>query len=133
MLKFIRPAAAAAVVAALALTACSSGPASTQSGGSEIDAQVEAALKKLEGQVLSKGPHGEEPASADTAELSEDEVAKVKALGAKAAIVMHYGVTTGPPRRLPACSLSSRTWASRWWPSPTPTSSPTSRSLTSRP
>lgn len=91
MLKSIRPAAAAAVVAALALTACSSGPASTQSGGSEIDAQVEAALKKLEGQVLSKGPHGEEPASADTAELSEDEVAKVKALGAKAAIVMHYG------------------------------------------
>lgn len=91
MLKFIRPAAAAAVVAALALTACSSGPASTQSAASGIEAQVEAALQKLEGQVLSKGPNGEDPASADTAELTDAEVAKVKALGAKAAIVMHYG------------------------------------------
>jgi ribose transport system substrate-binding protein len=90
MLKFIRPAAAAAVIA-LALTACASGPATTQGTASGIDAQVEAALKKLEGQVLSKGPHGEDPASADTAKLTDEEVAKVKALGAKAAIVMHYG------------------------------------------
>jgi ribose transport system substrate-binding protein len=78
-------------VIALALTACASGPATTQGTASGIDAQVEAALKKLEGQVLSKGPHGEDPASADTAKLTDEEVAKVKALGAKAAIVMHYG------------------------------------------
>lgn len=40
---------------------------------------------------MSKGPNGEEPAPASVAELSDDDVAKVKAMGAKAAIVMHYG------------------------------------------
>ncbi len=90
MLKLIRPLAIASALA-MALTACSSASTSTSSTNSAIDAQVDAALKKLEGTVLSKGPHGEEPASADTAKLTDAEVAKVKALGAKAAIVMHYG------------------------------------------
>ncbi len=90
MLKLIRPIAIASALA-MALTACSSASTSTSSANSAIDAQVDAALKKLEGTVLSKGPHGEEPASADTAKLTDAEVAKVKALGAKAAIVMHYG------------------------------------------
>jgi len=90
MLKLVRPIAIASALA-MALTACSSTSTSTSSANSAIDAQVDAALKKLEGTVLSKGPHGEEPASADTAKLSEAEVAQVKALGAKAAIVMHYG------------------------------------------
>lgn len=91
MLRYIRPA-AVAVVAALALAACSPDQATTQNtGSSSINAQVDAALKALEGQVLSKGPNGEDPASADTANLTDDEMAKVKALGAKAAIVMHYG------------------------------------------
>lgn len=90
MLKLIRPIAIASALA-MALTACSSASTSTSSANSSIDAQVDAALKKLESTVLSKGPHGEEPASADTAKLTDAEVAKVKALGAKAAIVMHYG------------------------------------------
>ena len=90
MHKLVRPIAIASALA-MALTACSSASTSTSSANSAIDAQVDAALKKLEGTVLSKGPHGEEPASADTAKLTEAEVAQVKALGAKAAIVMHYG------------------------------------------
>lgn len=88
--KFIRPVAIVSAVA-LALTACSSASTTTSGSNSAIDAQVDAALKKLEGTVLSKGPHGEDPASADTAKLTDEELAKVKGMGAKAAIVMHYG------------------------------------------
>ncbi|RRD04315.1 sugar ABC transporter substrate-binding protein [Arachnia propionica] len=94
MLRFIspliRPLAVVATFAVL-LTGCSTKGGATSTSNSEVDAKVDAALKKLEGTVLSKGPHDEEPATADTAELSDDEIAEVKALGATAAIVMHYG------------------------------------------
>ena len=91
MLKLIRPVAIAAVIA-LGLAACSPDPTTTQPTSSNgIDAQVDAALRELEGQVLSKGPNGEDPAPAETADLTDEEVAQVKSLGATAAIVMHYG------------------------------------------
>ena len=48
-------------------------------------------LSKLETKVLSKGPNGEKPTSAEKIELSDEELDKVKAMGATAAIVMHYG------------------------------------------
>jgi len=41
--------------------------------------------------VLSKGPNGEKPTPASAVVLTSAEVAKVKAMGATAAIVMHYG------------------------------------------
>lgn len=50
-----------------------------------------AALAELEGTVLSRGPNGEEPASADTLELTDEEIQQVRDMGATAAIVMHYG------------------------------------------
>ena len=40
--------------------------------------------------MLSTGPNGEEPESADAAELTDEQVEQVKALGASAAVVMHY-------------------------------------------
>lgn len=49
------------------------------------------ALAELAGQVLSTGPNGETPEAASSITLSDDELAQIKALGAKAAIVMHYG------------------------------------------
>ena len=49
------------------------------------------ALAALEATVLSKGPNGEDPAAASTVELSDDEMAKIREMGATAAIVMHYG------------------------------------------
>lgn len=77
--------------AALLVSGCSTKGATTSTSNAEVDARVDAALKKLEGTVLSKGPHGEEPAAAEAADLSDDEVAQVKSMGATAAIVMHYG------------------------------------------
>jgi ribose transport system substrate-binding protein len=56
-----------------------------------LAASPDEALAKLSQQTLSKGPAGETPVSASTVQLSDDELAKIKAMGAKAAIVMHYG------------------------------------------
>lgn len=48
-------------------------------------------LADLEGRVFSKGPNGEEPTSADAVSLTDDELEQIRAMGATAAIVMHYG------------------------------------------
>lgn len=84
--------AAAAAVATLGLAACSSGEAgaTAPTDGSEFT-QADEALAAIEGQVFSKGPSGEEPSEASAAELTDDEIAQVRQLGATAAIVMHYG------------------------------------------
>lgn len=78
-------------IAALALAACSSGSSSDEETGSEISTKADEALAELAGKVLAKGPHGEDPEPASVADLTDDEVAQVKDLGATAAIVMHYG------------------------------------------
>lgn len=93
-------------VAALTLAACSSGGGTgteESTGAGETTGTAEStsaasgstdpdqALAELAGQVLAKGPHGEDPSPASVADLTDDEVAQVKALGATAAIVMHYG------------------------------------------
>jgi ribose transport system substrate-binding protein len=83
----------AAVVTAL--TACSSSGSGASDPAGDVDQaavdKADAALAELEGQVLSTGPNGEEPETADSAELTDEQVAQVQALGATAAIVMHYG------------------------------------------
>lgn len=78
-------------VAAMALGACSSETGEAAEENTEVSTQADEALAELEGQVLAKGPRGEEPAPASDAELTDDEVAQVRELGATAAIVMHYG------------------------------------------
>ena len=50
-----------------------------------------AALAKLGSKVYSTGPNGEQPASASSVTLTPAEIAKVKAMKATAAIVLHYG------------------------------------------
>ena len=82
-----------AVVAAFILSGCatSGGTAAPTSDNSAIMAKIDAGLAALKTKVLSKGPSGEEPADAKTADLSDAEVAQVKALHLTAAIAMHYG------------------------------------------
>lgn len=79
--------------AALAVTAsgCSSSTTASSTQDSGVSQKAESALAQIKGQVLSKGPNGETPSPASVADLTPDEITKVKALGAKAAIVMHYG------------------------------------------
>ncbi|TAG25790.1 MAG: sugar ABC transporter substrate-binding protein [Rhodobacterales bacterium] len=54
-------------------------------------ADPDEALAKLQETVLSKGPSGEDPSPASDVELTDVELAKIKAMGATAAIVFHYG------------------------------------------
>lgn len=66
--------------------ALGAGLAGTAARAADPAAQL-AAIGKT---VMSLGPNGEKPVSADTVKLSDDEIAKIKAMHAKAAIVMHY-------------------------------------------
>lgn len=90
MWRTLRPLAPVAVLA-LALGACSSTPDEAAGGSATVSTHADEALAALEGTVLAKGPHGEDPEPASVADLTDDEVAQVRALGATAAIVMHYG------------------------------------------
>ena len=82
---------AASAALIFAVAGCSSTTSTSSSENSAASQKAEQALKKVTGQVLSKGPNGETPSPASSADLTEDEIAKVKKLGATAAIVMHYG------------------------------------------
>jgi ribose transport system substrate-binding protein len=85
----------AATALALVLSGCSAADSGASTSGGDVDQaavdKADAALKDLEGQVLSTGPNGEQASSVDEVNLTDDQVNQVKALGAKAAIVMHYG------------------------------------------
>jgi len=86
--------AALPVALCVLLASCSAAGTSASAPEGEVDQafleQVDASLADVESQVLSTGPNGEEPASADTAVLTDAQVEQVKALGATAAIAMHY-------------------------------------------
>ncbi|WP_279581442.1 substrate-binding domain-containing protein [Fodinicola feengrottensis] len=89
----LRLLAAAAATLVLFTSACSS--SSAGDGGrtnSTITAQADAALRKIaSGAVLSKGPNAETASPASVVTLTAQEIARVKAMHATAAIVMHYG------------------------------------------
>ena len=82
-----------AMAAALLLSGCATSGATTaaKSDDSAVMAKIDAGLAALSSKVLSKGPNDEEPSLASAADLSDSEVAKVKALHLTAAIAMHYG------------------------------------------
>lgn len=90
MNRLIRPLAATAVLL-LAAAGCTAASDTTGTEAPGVSKAADAALAKIAGQVLSTGPHGEEPSPADSAELTAAEVDQVKGMGATAAIVMHYG------------------------------------------
>ncbi|MEW9872604.1 substrate-binding domain-containing protein [Arthrobacter sp. HS15c] len=86
------PLVALAAALSLSVASCSSSTASTSNApDAGVSEKAQQALDKIKGQVLSKGPNGESPSPASVADLTPQEIEKVKALNAKAAIVMHYG------------------------------------------
>jgi ribose transport system substrate-binding protein len=82
-------------VVATLLSACSDAGGDASEPAGEVDQaavdKANEALAELEGQVLSTGPNGEEASPVDDVVLTDEQVAQVQAMGAKAAIVMHYG------------------------------------------
>jgi len=86
------PLVALAAVLSLSVASCSSSAASTSNApDAGVSEKAQQALDKIKGQVLSKGPNGESPSPASVSDLTPEEIQKIKALNAKAAIVMHYG------------------------------------------
>jgi ribose transport system substrate-binding protein len=83
--------AAPALALALAVAGCSYPGANTRREAPGVSKVAEDSLAKIKGQVLSNGPNGEKPAPASAADLTPDEIAKIKARKATAAIAMHYG------------------------------------------
>ena len=79
----------------LMLAACSAAPSASNSGSSSVPGTCalgtdpDAALVKLSTTVLATGPFGEKPTSPTDVTLTADEITKVKAMNATAAIVMH--------------------------------------------
>ena len=82
-----------AIAAGLLLSGCATtaGTTAAKTDDSAVMAKIDAGLAALSSKVLSKGPNGEEPSPASAADLSDAEVAQVKALHLTAAIAMHYG------------------------------------------
>lgn len=76
---------------ALATAGCTAASSTKSDVDPGVSSKADAALASIKGTVLSKGPNGEDPSPASSADLSADEIAKVKGMKAKAAIVMHYG------------------------------------------
>ena len=85
------PAGSPAASTPAASTPAASTPAGSQPVGSAPvgGTDPDAALAELATKVLSTGPFGEEPTSPADLTLTPDEIAKVKAMNATAAIVMH--------------------------------------------
>ena len=82
---------AIAMLAAATLAGCYiPGQTTTAPPDQAAAEKADQALKELEGKVLSKGPNGEEPSPATSAELTPEQLAKIKDMKATAAIVMHY-------------------------------------------
>src|SRR3954471_15445564 len=83
--------AALAVSTLIAFSGCTKASTTTTTSDPGVSEQADKALQEVTGKVLSKGPNGEDPSPASSADLTEDEINQVKAKNLKAAIVMHYG------------------------------------------
>lgn len=83
---------AAAVLAAGVLTACSSGAdaRSDTAGTCDTTPFDDAIAAYTAGGVIGQGPYGEASADASTIQLTADEIEKIRALNATAAVVMHF-------------------------------------------
>src|SRR5215210_1695320 len=83
--------AALAVSTLIAFSGCTKASTSTTTSDPGVSEQADKALQEVTGKVLSKGPNGEDPSPASSADLTGDEINQIKAKNLKAAIVMHYG------------------------------------------
>ena len=88
---------AAGIVAVMVLAAAIAGCGEQGSTGQQhradpaVVAKAQRALKQLTHETLSKGPNGEKATPASAVKLTAQEIAKVKARHATAAIAMHTG------------------------------------------
>jgi ribose transport system substrate-binding protein len=73
------------------LAACGGNGGTTSTTGGRGPDPKTALANLTSGAVFSKGPNGESAAAASSVQLSSDEIAKIKAMGATAAICLHYG------------------------------------------
>lgn len=87
---FLAGAGAGALMLGLGACGSSGTPSGQQDGGAELEA-AQKALEGLRDKVLSTGPYGEEPTPAGEVELTDEELERIRAKGATAAISMHYG------------------------------------------
>ena len=85
------PSAAAPSAAAPSAAAPSSAAPSAAASQASCAADPDAGLAALATTVASTGPFGETPTNPNEVTLTPEELAKVKAMNATAAIVMHYG------------------------------------------
>lgn len=86
---------AASALLLSAVTACSSSSSSTAADADCDPAPYDAAIDAYaSGGVLGAGPYGEESADPADVELTPEEVEQVKALDARAAVVMHFSGDT---------------------------------------
>jgi ribose transport system substrate-binding protein len=86
----------ACALAILVIVAAGCGASDDEDSGSagrdsDVAAKAQQGLQALETSVLSTGPNGEEPTPAAKVKLTEQELQQIKAKGATAAIVLHYG------------------------------------------
>lgn len=81
---------AVAALLATALAGCAF-PGGSQTLAKPTSTVADQALADLAGQVFSKGPNGETAAPPSAADLTDAQVARIKNLKLKAAIVMHTG------------------------------------------
>lgn len=86
----IMSAAVASLACIAMLTGCSNSSTSSESTEDTAASALEVAQKAIDGKVLSTGANGEEAASADVANLTDEEVQKIKDAHLKAALVFHY-------------------------------------------
>src|SRR3954464_9639626 len=94
----IRSVGAMSACVAVLITAAGCGDSksdgSSSGGGSSAAKQAVAGAQKslagLKTKVYGKGPNGESPAAASSIRLDPAELAKIKGMGAKPAIVRHY-------------------------------------------
>jgi ribose transport system substrate-binding protein len=74
-----------------AIAACTSNGAGSDSNSAEIsEAALKVAQEAVAGKVMSTGANGEEAASADVADLSDEEIRTIQDAKLTAALVFHY-------------------------------------------
>ncbi|MGD9526195.1 substrate-binding domain-containing protein [Pseudonocardia sp.] len=90
-LRSAAPGLLAALLLAAGLTACSQGAGGGAAAATCDPTPYDAAISAYAGGgVLAKGPYGETSPDWTSIALSDDEIAKVRAMGATAAVVMHF-------------------------------------------
>ena len=97
----IMSAAVASLACIAMLTGCSNSTTSSESAEDTAASALEVAQKAIDGKVLSTGANGEKAASADVADLTDEEVQKIKDAHLRLRLYSTTRATTGTTLRSP--------------------------------